>query len=126
MSAPEPFRQRGFRFALSVLQLYRLIRKTTDVPQHITNQMLEAGTSICANLEEAKSASSRRDLIAKNAISLREARECRFWLRLIQADQPQLAGDLKPMIAECQELVAILTSAVRRLRGNGPAGDGQS
>lgn len=118
MSAPEPFRHRGFRFALSVLRLYRLIRKTTDVPQHIADQMLEAGTSIGANLEEAKSASSRRDLIAKNAISLREARECRFRLRLILADQPSWGPDLNPLIAECQQIVAMLTSAVHRLRRN--------
>ena len=119
MSVPEPFRHRGFRFALTVTRLHRSIRTTTDVPWHLVDQMLRAGTSVGANLEEAKAASSRRDLIARNAISLREARECRFWLRLIRADQPQLSATLTPLIAECQEIVAILTAAISRLRGGG-------
>jgi len=118
---PGSFRERGFRFALIVLRLFRTIRTTTDVPHHIAEQMLRAGTSIGANLEEAKAASSRRDLTARNAISLREARECRFWLRLIRADQPQLGLTLTPIIAECQEIVAILTTAVANLRrGDSP------
>jgi len=65
MSPPELFRHRGFRFALAIMRLYRVIRRMTDVPEHIARQMMRAGTSIGANLEEAKSATSRRDLIAK-------------------------------------------------------------
>ena len=120
MSPPELFRQRGFRFALAIMRLYRLIRGSTDVPLHIVSQLLRAGTSIGANLEEAKSATSRRDLIAKNAIALREARECRFWLRLILADQPELTPELTPMISECQQIVAVLSTAIRRLREQAP------
>jgi four helix bundle protein len=79
-------------------------------------QLLRAGTGIGSNLEEAKSASSRRDLTARNAIALREARESRDWLRLIQADQPQLDTTLSPILAECEEIVAVLTTSVRKLR----------
>jgi four helix bundle protein len=116
MAAPEPFRERAFRFSLSILRLYRTILVTTDVPRHIAGQMLRAGTSIGGNLEEAKSASSRRDLTAKNAIALREARECHYWLRLIQADQPTLDSAVSPVLAECHELVSLLAAAVRTLR----------
>jgi four helix bundle protein len=119
MAAPEPFRERSFRFALAILKLYRVILTTTNVPRHITSQMLSAGTSIGSNLEEAKSASSRRDLTAKNAIALREARECHYWLRLIQADQPSLGRSVSPLLSECHELISVLSAAVRRLRGGG-------
>jgi four helix bundle protein len=113
---PESFRSRGFRFAVDTLRLYRILLRGHDVPWHIANQMLRAGTSIGANLEEAKSASSRRDLAARNAVALREARECRFWLALIRTDQPHLENTIDPILQECQEIVAILTSAVRKLR----------
>jgi four helix bundle protein len=116
MTAPASFRDRGFRFALAIVQQYRRLVNTTDVPKHLAIQMLRAGTGIGANLQEAKSASSRRDLIAKNAIALREARECHFWLRLIQADQPPTSALLSPLLSECHELIAILAAAVRRLR----------
>ena len=90
MGTPETFRDRGFRFAPAIVREYRLISTRSDVPRHLRDQMLRAGTSVGANLAEAKSASSRRDLAAKNAIALREVRECRFWPRLIEADQSAL------------------------------------
>ena len=112
---PESFAQRSFQFALDILSYYRLIRRTTDLPQHIALEMLRAGTSIGANLEEAVSASSRRDLLAKNSIALREARECRYWLRIVRADQPALAGT-DQLLSECHQLVSVLSSAVHTLR----------
>jgi len=116
MSMPESFRERSSRFSLEILRHYRHLTRATDVPRHLATQMLRAGTAIGANLEEAKSAYSRRDLAAKNAIALREARECHYWLRLIRADQPQLTGHLTPLLAECDQLIAVLAAAVRTLR----------
>jgi four helix bundle protein len=119
MSMPESFRERSSRFGLEILRHYRQLTHSTDVPRHLATQMLRAGTAIGANLEEAKSAYSRRDLAAKNAI-FREARECHYWLRLIRADQPQLTQDLAPILAECDQLIAILAAAVRTLRSRPP------
>ena len=113
---PETFRDRSFRFALEILKYYRAITSGTDVPRHVVTQMLRAGTAIGANLEEAISASSRRDLTAKNAIALREARECHYWLRLIKADQAEYALHVDRLLDECQQLIAVLASAVRTLR----------
>jgi four helix bundle protein len=45
-------------------------------------QLIRSGTSIGANLEEAQAGQSRADLISKNAIALKEARETHYWLRL--------------------------------------------
>jgi four helix bundle protein len=116
MSMPESFQSRSFRLSLEVLRFYRALLETTAVPRHLANQMLRAGTSIGANLEEAKSAYSRRDLAAKYAISLREGRECHYWLRLIKADQPQFREAIDPLLDECNQLIAILTTTVRKLR----------
>ena len=79
--------------------------------------MLRSGTAIGANLQEAVSASSRRDLIAKNAIALREARECHYWLLLIQADQPHVLCELTDLLRECNELISVLAAAIRTPRG---------
>ena len=112
----ESFRSLGFTFGLRIVRTYRRILRTTDVPRHLALQMLSAGTAVGANLEEAVSASSRRDLIAKNAIALREARECHYWLRLIEADQPQVSSELGVLLRDCNELISVLTAAVRTLR----------
>jgi four helix bundle protein len=116
MSIPESFQSRSFRLSLEILRFYRTLLRTTDLPRHLANQLLRAGTAIGANLEEAKSAYSRRDLASKYAISLREARECHYWLRLIKADQSQFGNEADALLDECNQLIAVLTTTVRKLR----------
>lgn len=117
-SVPESIQDRTFRYAIDILRFCRQIARSTDLPGHLSYQILRAGTSIGANPEEAKSAYSRRDLAARYTIALRESRECRFWLRLIVVDQPQLADEAGNHIREVGELVGILTATVKRLREN--------
>ena len=84
--------------------------------RHIAWQLADAGTSIAANYEEAKAAYSRRDFTAKSSIVLKEARESRMWLRLIQAESLAPIDDVRPLLNEANELVAIFTTSVKRLR----------
>ena len=79
------------------------------------NQCVRAATSIGANVEEAQVANSRRDMAAKYAIALREAREARYWLRVLRSD-PEVGPAVDPLIAETTEWVAMLTTTVKRLR----------
>jgi four helix bundle protein len=47
----------------------------------LSNQLLKAGTSIGANVEEALAGQSRADFVAKMAIASKEARETHFPIR---------------------------------------------
>jgi four helix bundle protein len=123
MAALESYQHRSFRFALAILKLYRKLVANPDTPRHLAAQMCRAGTAIGANLEEARSAYSRRDLAAKYAIAPREARECHYWLRLLKADQPNLTSSTDPLIDEVHQLIAILTVAVIKLRKAKPSDD---
>lgn len=78
-------------------------------------QLVRAGTAIGANVEEAIAATSRRDMAAKYAIALREARETRYWLRVIASD-PVVGDSVTPLITEATEWIAMLTVTVRKLR----------
>jgi len=75
-----------------------------------------AATSVGSNLEEAKAAYSRRDFAAKNAISLKEAREALYWLRVIQRCQLAPEERIRPLLEEASELTAMLTAGMKRLR----------
>ena len=86
--------------------------------QHIIFQLVKAGTSIGSNLEEASAGQSKADFIAKAAISLREARESHFWLRVIRTKRTNLAAAADPLLQEADRLVAILTAILRNARGN--------
>src|SRR6185369_1198860 len=86
--------------------------------KHIAVQLMKSATSIGANLEEATAGQSKPDFIAPNVRSLKEARESRYWLRIIQATEPDLKPELQPFLAESNELVAIMTALVRTARSN--------
>jgi len=81
----DTIRERTFAFAVRIVKLCKYLEKSSDVGKTVINQLLDAGTSVGANLEEAAAGQSKADFIHKNSISLKEARESNYWLRLILA-----------------------------------------
>lgn len=53
--------------------------------QIIKHQLGKSATSIGANYEEAQAGSSKADFKNKVRISLKEARESNYWLRVLKA-----------------------------------------
>ena len=115
MPRPTPdFQARSFAFACDIVRLYQILQATA--PQPLARQVLRAGTSIGANLEEARAAQSRKDLIAKFSIALKEARETCYWLRLLGATSLAHEVALAGPLDEADQLVSILTASVRSLK----------
>jgi four helix bundle protein len=81
-------------------------------------KFLDAGTSIGANMEEGRAGQSKPDFIAKNFISVKEARETRFWLRVIGATDPSLERELQPFLQEATEFTAMLTTLLKNARSS--------
>jgi four helix bundle protein len=98
-----------------VLSQYQRLSSGGPAQAFITRQLFRSVASIGANLEEGAVANSRRDMAAKYAIALREAREARYWFRL-PATRQESAEQLAPFIRESSEFVAMLTVSVRKLR----------
>src|SRR3954453_1458095 len=113
---PYDLAERTFRFACAIVRFCRKLAQEPGVTRHIAWQLADAGTSIAANYEEAKAAYSRRDFTAKSSIVLKEARESRMWLRLIEAEKLAPIDEVRPLLNEANELVAIFTTSVKRLR----------
>jgi four helix bundle protein len=109
---------RAFAFAAVILKLHPRVSADGPAFAHMAQQLFKASSSIGAMLEEGEVANSRRDMAAKHAIALREARESRFWLRLISTS-PKWTAELLPHIQEAGEFVAMLTTSVRKLRQGG-------
>jgi len=112
MKKGDDLRARVFQFACDVVALSDQLERRGWSARKIGGQLLRAGTSIGANLEEADAAQSRADFISKCTISLKEARESHYWLRLLRATN-KLGGDER-LLGESNELVAILTTIVRK------------
>jgi four helix bundle protein len=80
-------------------------------------QLMRAATSIGANLEEADAGQSRADFVSKCTIALKEAREALYWLRILSATG-KLDESADPLMHECDRIVAVLTTIVRKAKGD--------
>lgn len=101
--------QKSYAFAQRIVKLYLHLMADGRV-KPLAGQLLRAGNSIGANLEEAVGGQSRRDFAAKSGIAYREAREAHYWLRLLRDTQclePRLADSL---LEDAQELKRILAA----------------
>lgn len=74
--------------------------------------MLRCATSIGANVAEAGAGQSKKDFIAKMAIASKEARETRYWIRLLNEGNI-IALDLKEYLDEIEQIIKILTKIVK-------------
>jgi four helix bundle protein len=104
--------ERTFEFAKAsrafVKQLPRTISNIEDVKQFI-----RASGSIGANYIEANEAIGKKDFVMKIKICRREAKESRYWLRLIDTDG-RLEGDQARLLDEADELMKIFGAIVRK------------
>ena len=113
MSAELHIVERSFEFALRVVRLCRFLESQDRVSRTLANQLLRAGTSIGANIEEAQAGQSKADFTAKMAIARKETRETLYWLKLLNAAEVVEAEKLSDITKEADELVRILTSIVK-------------
>ncbi len=120
---PKPFdiRERAFRFACEIVAAFPDKRPLDPASWRTWSQLIAAGTSVGAHLEEADAASSRRHFITLNRGALREAREARYWLRLIAATQRAGHEQTPALEQEASELVAIISTIVRNASANRPS-----
>ncbi|MFH1296212.1 MAG: four helix bundle protein [Bacteroidota bacterium] len=100
--------EKAYRFALRVIQLYQYLVKRKEFI--LSAQILKAGTSIVANLEEAMGGISRKDFLAKVSIAYKEARESRLWLRLFKDSGILSVSEANSLLEDCEELLKIIGS----------------
>jgi four helix bundle protein len=80
----------------------------------VAEQLVKSGTSIGANVEEADGAESKRDFIHKMSIARKEARETRYWLRIVRATGlSKDAQEIGYLLQESDELVRILSAIIK-------------
>jgi four helix bundle protein len=104
---------RLINFSVTIIRTTESLPKTR-VGNHIGGQLVRCGTSAPANYGEAQSAESRADFIHKMKICLKELREVRVWLMIIErSNLMKAASELKAIIGENNELISIFVSSVR-------------
>ncbi len=110
--------ERLFQFALRLVRLCQKLDETGGVGRSLSHQLLRSGTSIGANYEEAQAGQSRADFVSKCSICLKEARETRYWLRLLAASEVIRSDLLRDLIDESDQVTKILGAIVSRTKRN--------
>lgn len=111
--------KKSFLFAVRVTNLYKYLLKKGE--RVLSRQVLRSGTSIGANANEAISAQSNKDFIAKLSVSLKEARETLYWPKLLKLTDFLTEQSSKTIIDECDEIIAILVSILKTSKKNAAA-----
>jgi four helix bundle protein len=115
MDPNEDLRQRTKRYALAIMDLSEFIPNN---PRGwvISKQILRSGTSVGAQYREACRAKSDADFISKMEGSLQEIEETIYWLELLHESRLISLEKVNSHIGETNELIAIFTTIVRKVK----------
>ena len=109
--------QKSADFAVRIVNLYKYISATYK-DKVIVTQLLRSGTSIGANVEEADAGISKKDFLSKMYISLKEARETKFWLVLLHRTQYINDTEFESIYDDCIELIKLLSAITKTTKEN--------
>jgi four helix bundle protein len=99
-----------FDFSIAIIGLYKILLDQKEYV--ISKQLLRSATSIGANVEEANAAQTKKDFIAKMSIASKEARETKYWIRLL--DKSQLVPlDYSTYLTLIEHIINIITKIVK-------------
>ncbi len=110
----DPLKEKSLAFAVRAVKLSRWLR---DERREfvLADQVLRSGTSIGADLAEARYASSKADFLNKCKIALKECAETMFWIQLLARCELVSADQAKSLEADCGELRRMLSATCQTM-----------
>lgn len=99
--------EKSFVFAVRIVNTYKHL--ASDKKEFIlSKQLLRSGTSVGANIEEAIGGQSGRDFFAKLTISYKEARETKYWIRLLKETGYLTQKEADSLLNDVEELLKLI------------------
>jgi len=99
--------EKSFAFAIRIGNVYKYLQQEKK-EYVLSKQLLHAGTSIGANIEESIGGQSDKDFISKVSIAYKEARETIYWLKLLQATDYLSDQETISLLNDAEEIEKIL------------------
>ena len=110
-------KEKSFNFSIRIVNLYKYL--TTQKKEYVlSNQVLRSGTSIGANICESTQSVSTADFLSKLSISLKEACETEYWIKLLYRTEYIDKVQHDSVMVDCQELIKMLTSIIKKTKAN--------
>ena len=117
MSSNSIILEKSLDFAARIVKLNNYLVKDKKETV-ISKQIIRSGTSIGANANEAIYGSSKADFIAKLQISLKEAAETEYWIRLLIKTDYISEQEGNSLLNDCLEIKRILISSLKTAKEN--------
>jgi four helix bundle protein len=109
-------RERTKNYASGIIRFYVKLPKEREEVRVLGKQLLRSGTSVAAHAREASRARSDSEFCSKLDGLLQEADESQLWLELLRDDCGIQNEPIDHLLRETDELLAIFTSMVSKLR----------
>ena len=106
----------SMEFAVDIINLVRQLKENREAI--ISNQIGRSGTSIGANIREAKYAHSRPDFIAKLQIALKECYETEYWIEIAHKANLITEDAAKAILHDCGSIRRMLISSINTAKEN--------
>ncbi|MFA6550969.1 MAG: four helix bundle protein [Patescibacteria group bacterium] len=105
--------ERTAKFGEAIIEFAKTIKRD-EITKPILNQLIKSATSIGANYCEADGAESGKDFKHKIGICKKEAKETKYWLRIMAKAVPAKIDECRVLWKEAQELTLIFSSMVKK------------
>lgn len=110
---PFDFEVRTFEFAQQVRRFVKLLPRTIGNLEDV-RQLIRSSGSVGANYIEANEALGKRDFKLHLRIARKEAKETRYWLRLLDTGPEQRVNQQRELLVEeSGQLLKILSAMLR-------------
>lgn len=104
-------KDKSFAFAIHIVKAYKIL--TEEKREFLmSKQILRSGTSVGANIREAKNAESTDDFIHKLGIAQKECDETLYWLELLKVIEYLNNGSFLKLSDEANQILKMIRSTI--------------
>lgn len=105
------FYQRIYKYGLDIIKLVENLPRD-NISKILGDQLLRSGTSVVANIIEAKSASSKRDYLNFYQYALKSSNESKLWICYLRDSKRIGHGEIEKILKETNEIANILAASI--------------
>ena len=108
-------KDKSFAFAIEIVKTYKVL--VEEKREYVmSKQLLRSGTSVGANIREAKNAESTNDFIHKLGIAQKECDETSYWLELLKETEYLINDEFESLNSNAVELLKIIRSSILTIK----------
>jgi four helix bundle protein len=115
MKSDNVVQSKSYVFAIKVVNVYKLLTNS-KAEFVLSKQLLRSGTAVGALVEEAIGAQTDKDFLHKLTIAYKEARETKYWIRLLEDTGYLNEKETIEILKDAEELLRLIGSIQKTMK----------